>query len=400
MDQPMRWNSKIPLMAVFATGVASLQCHAQWTVRVLSTPTSENSSAYGGSGDFAAGEVSLNGNLARAAMWNLSTGTRINLHPTGSTNSQVAAVDGSTQAGYAQFDLNTYAGLWSGTAASWVSLHPPAATRSRVNDASGGTQVGLVTIGSNQRASLWTSSDSSWVDLHPAGATNSTAYAVHAGQQGGTAVIGGATRAGVWHSTAASWVLLHPTTGPFNESAVHGIWNGQQVGHVRVQLQGNQATLWSGTSDSRVSLHPAGATASYAKGICEGYQVGYRVVGTLNKACTWRGTAASFEDLHQFVPANFSTSFALKAWRQGQKLYVSGYGYNTVATRNEALLWSRDLPCIADFNQDGGIDGADIESFFIAWESGAASGDVSEDGGVDGQDIEYFFVRWEAGGCG
>jgi hypothetical protein len=37
--------------------------------------------------------------------------------------------------------------------------------------------------------------------------------------------------------------------------------------------------------------------------------------------------------------------------------------------RNQALLWSRDLPCIADFNQDGGIDGSDVEEFFIArWE--------------------------------
>jgi hypothetical protein len=55
--------------------------------------------------------------------------------------------------------------------------------------------------------------------------------------------------------------------------------------------------------------------------------------------------------------------------------------------------------CPADFNQDGGVDGADVEAFFVAWENGRASADVNGDGGVDGADVEYFFVRWQAGGC-
>ncbi|MCX5689228.1 MAG: hypothetical protein NTV94_05470 [Planctomycetota bacterium] len=319
----MRWSSNVLLMAALATGVACQQSHAQWTVRVLSTPASENSTAYAGWGNAAAGEVSLNGIQARAALWNLSTGTRTNLHPTGATNSQVSAMDGSMQVGYAEFDLNTYAGIWTGTAASWIPLHPIAATSSRLLDVSNGQQVGWAAVNGNQHASLWASTDFSWVDLNPTGAATSTAYCVHAGEQGGSATIGGGIRAGIWRSSAASWVLLHPT-GSATESAIYGTWNGQQVGYIRVPVQGIQATLWSGTAASRVNLHPAGASASYAMDICEGYQVGYRVVGTLNKACTWRGTAASFDDLHQFVPTNFSTSIAIKAWRQGQKLYISG----------------------------------------------------------------------------
>jgi len=55
--------------------------------------------------------------------------------------------------------------------------------------------------------------------------------------------------------------------------------------------------------------------------------------------------------------------------------------------------------CFADFNNDGGIDGGDIEAFFNAWEAGAGSADVNQDGGVDGGDIETFFGAWEAGGC-
>ncbi len=56
-------------------------------------------------------------------------------------------------------------------------------------------------------------------------------------------------------------------------------------------------------------------------------------------------------------------------------------------------------PCPADFNQDGGVDGADVESFFVVWSDGLAQADVNADGGVDGVDVEYFFQRWAAGGC-
>jgi len=56
-------------------------------------------------------------------------------------------------------------------------------------------------------------------------------------------------------------------------------------------------------------------------------------------------------------------------------------------------------PCVADFNEDGGIDGADVNAFFAAWESGDSSADANEDGGVDGSDVGEFFAAWEAGGC-
>jgi len=55
--------------------------------------------------------------------------------------------------------------------------------------------------------------------------------------------------------------------------------------------------------------------------------------------------------------------------------------------------------CFADFNQDGGIDGQDIEAFFTTWSQGLSAADVNLDGGVDGQDVETFFIAWEAGEC-
>ncbi len=56
-------------------------------------------------------------------------------------------------------------------------------------------------------------------------------------------------------------------------------------------------------------------------------------------------------------------------------------------------------PCFADYNQDGGIDGADVEAFFRDWEAGESGADVNQDGGVDGGDVGRFFEAWEAQHC-
>jgi len=56
-------------------------------------------------------------------------------------------------------------------------------------------------------------------------------------------------------------------------------------------------------------------------------------------------------------------------------------------------------PCPADYNMDGGIDGADVQAFFDDWENGRVGGDVNQDGGIDGADVAFFFQVWEAGGC-
>lgn len=73
-------------------------------------------------------------------------------------------------------------------------------------------------------------------------------------------------------------------------------------------------------------------------------------------------------------------------------LIIASTGTDVRAYRTSAF-------CAADFNSDGGVDGADIEAFFTAWEAGASLADVNTDGGVDGSDVESFFNLWEAGGC-
>lgn len=55
-------------------------------------------------------------------------------------------------------------------------------------------------------------------------------------------------------------------------------------------------------------------------------------------------------------------------------------------------------PCIVDMDFSGGVDGSDIEFFFIAFADSLVSADINFDGGVDGQDVEAFFLLW-AQGC-
>jgi hypothetical protein len=52
-------------------------------------------------------------------------------------------------------------------------------------------------------------------------------------------------------------------------------------------------------------------------------------------------------------------------------------------------------PPAADWNQDGGVDGADVEAFCADWTDGLA--DVNTDGGCDDCDWLYFLEAWERG---
>ena len=55
--------------------------------------------------------------------------------------------------------------------------------------------------------------------------------------------------------------------------------------------------------------------------------------------------------------------------------------------------------CAADYDNNGGVDGGDLASFFSDFEAGEACADVDNNGGVDGGDLAFFFAVFEAGGC-
>lgn len=58
-----------------------------------------------------------------------------------------------------------------------------------------------------------------------------------------------------------------------------------------------------------------------------------------------------------------------------------------------------ECECVADYDGSGGVDGSDVEAFFIDWTVSAPRADANFDGGVDGADVEVFFLQWSQGGC-
>ena len=99
----------------------------------------------------------------------------------------------------------------------------------------------------------------------------------------------------------------------------------------------------------------------------------------------------------------FIHSFRDRCFMTGERAFYVGARLKSSASTTSSLGANVSLirvpfeVCIADFNEDGGVDGSDVEAFFRAWESADSSADVNIDGGVDGADIETFFARWAAG---
>ena len=259
--------------------------------------------------------------------------------------------------------LGQRASLWSGTAASWIDLNPTGSTLSNLNAVDVGQQVGSVRISNIDRASLWTGTAASWVSLNPAEASSSSALGVSGGQQVGFAFIG-TSHAGFWTGTAASWVDLHPAGA--TSSKANGVNGGQQVG-IAVVGGRNHASIWSGTAASWVDLHtflPVRFKESFAYGI-------EHVVGTTYVVGWGHDDALVRDEAIMWVAA-------------AAPVCCSGdFNADNVVTNADipdfvtALLVSGPCPappacCPGDFNADGMVDGTDIPGFLARLFSGGA----------------------------
>jgi hypothetical protein len=131
-------------------------------------------------------------------------------------------------------------------------------------------------------------------------------------------------------------------------------------------------------------------------------QSGIATVGGVNHACVWSGTAATWVDLHAFLPANFSQSAASQVWIDGGFAYVAGYGFNTTLGRNEAMLWKRPYtaPCLADINNDGSVNVSDLLAVISAWGvcpiPNNCPADINDDGTVNVADLLAVITSWGA----
>ncbi len=193
------------------------------------------------------------------------------------------------------------------------------------------------------------------------------------------------------------------------------------VNNVVVSRSGDEIVPGAGERWARTGASP------WALGLCGDAAGNYVLVGSTNAADALRNSAAVlnsaaviarendpvdldgdgvFDDgayIAEFLPHHcvLGADAFFAVVRLRGEAGASGCGQD--ATLGYALIRVPVAPtapqCPADFNQDGGIDGADVESFFASWESAEALADVNQDGGVDGADVEVFFAAWAAGGC-
>jgi hypothetical protein len=123
----------------------------------------------------------------------------------------------------------------------------------------------------------------------------------------------------------------------------HGVGDGQQVG--RALIGGiDHAALWTGSAASFVDLHPAGSNQSRAIDAAGGWQAGYARFGAVEHASLWNSTASSWEDLSLALTGSWGITLAHGVWLDGTTLSVAGWGFNNDTQRNEALLWTREVP--------------------------------------------------------
>lgn len=268
----------------------------------------------------------------------LAQWTVTNLHPPGEwSGSWASGTSASRQVGSVVPDGGVigappvYASLWNGTAGSWVNLHPDDDfwTQSEALGVADHQQVGHVihvnVAGppvSYQRACLWNGTAASIVFLSD---SPSSALATSGTNQVGWVFTGGTgVHASLWSGTSDSRVELHPAGAAY--SSALGVFGTQQVGSAD-----GRAGLWNGTPESWVELHPAGATSSVAVGTTGTRQVGDAVVGGVKHASLWSGTAASWVDLSPTGATESSASGIFGDWQVGHSVFGGG---------SHASLWN------------------------------------------------------------
>jgi len=148
------------------------------------------------------------------------------------------------------------------------------------------------------------------------------------------------------------------------------------------------ASLFVNTTPT-ITSNPSGASP------CIGDSASFSVgaTGSTPRSYQWRKNTVN-------IPSANAPTYAIASVALSDSGAYDCVVTNACGTRtSSAAVLDVQSCCPADFNMDGGIDGADVDAFILAWEAGQAQADVNQDGGIDGADVDVFFFYWEAGGC-
>lgn len=394
----MRWNS-FTVLLVFVLSLVGFSrvAPAQWEVIYLAPEESEYG-AYGWNvfDDVQVGQLGDHFDSRHACLWTGTAASIVDLNPSGAGYSAAESIYSGQICGWAWFSGTIKAGTWTTSASSWVDLHPGSATESKALSTDGTYQVGYRTDDTNElewRAGMWSGTSSSWTSLHPSSANRSMALGVHSGKQVGWASIDGARHAALWSGTSSSFVDLNPSGS--SESEASDTYNASQVGYAKYFEE--HAAIWYGSASLFVDLHPTSGSGSQALGVFDRYQVGFVSFASGPSAAFWNGCESTWHDLGQYVSEDgWHHTWAEDVWTDDDYIYVIGGGFNTASNRNEAILWYSPVPCLADFNGDGFVNGNDFDDFVAAWENNDCLGDFNRDCFINGADYDDFVAAWEA----
>jgi hypothetical protein len=244
---------------------------------------------------------------------------------------------------------------------------------------------GLVLVnGALSRAAGFTAVDEAWQTL--TGSDNFFGTTIASG----AAYTAGASRADVAGSSVGARMGYSPT-------GADGVINAADIDYIYRQFKNpniaDGSATWSDLAEATyfdLSADLNGDLEVNQADICEFYAIAGISAGDVN----FDGTRDA-ADLAIAVAFRNGNDVA-GGWANGD---VDGDGLVTEA--DLAIISSGDCNCFcpADYNRDGGVDGADVETFFIDWAGAQGCADVNFDGGVDGADVETFFIVWSNGGC-
>lgn len=220
------------------------------------------------------------------------------------------------------------------------SLHPRGWAETVVHDSDGVHHVGNGVTKDRRRIALL------WRDGTPIELGRGLAHGIGGDHQVGVTVRDDSDHATLWRGSPESAVDLHPPGTTFFQSDAVATDGTQQVGIGWTRGAKTRALLWHGTADSCVDLTPASATASGATACTHGIQVGYvQHDDELDRATLWAGREVCVS-LHDLVPAPYTCSVARAVAIHGDRLLIAGECMEYVDRVNRSergVLWEARL---------------------------------------------------------
>lgn len=201
---------------------------------------------------------------SRAAIWTISSSSSTALSVgAGIGSSEALAIDGNTVAGQA---YSTSAGFyhaytWNLSSGTFLDLNPSGFDQSAANGTSNGALAGNGISGGVSQALYWPTAQSTPANLTPSIALDSTALAINNGVEVGSATIAasGHFHAMAWTGTASSYIDLHtPLPSSLTDSRAAAVSGTQVVGTAYDMSGTAHAILWNTAGTQYTDLTPSG----------------------------------------------------------------------------------------------------------------------------------------------